>query len=70
MAEHMKQSEAELNSLLAKYWNLRHQTGACLFTSIHLPFLRASSRPPFPLIGSTLINDPFFIRGLYGNASE
>lgn len=37
MAEHMKMSEAELNMLLAKYWNLRHQTGESL------PFLAPRS---------------------------
>jgi hypothetical protein len=27
MAENLKKSEAELNSLLAVYWRLRHETG-------------------------------------------
>jgi len=27
MASHLKQSEAELNELLAEYWKIRHQTG-------------------------------------------
>jgi hypothetical protein len=27
MADNLKKSEAELNSLLAVYWRLRHETG-------------------------------------------
>ena len=27
MNEHLKNSEAELNELLAEYWKLRHETG-------------------------------------------
>ena len=36
MAEHVKVSEAELNELLAAYWNLRHQTGLFLFRLVPL----------------------------------
>lgn len=27
MAEHLKNSEAEVNELLTEYWKLRHETG-------------------------------------------
>ena len=27
MAQHMKQSESELNELLTEYWKLRHEAG-------------------------------------------
>lgn len=30
MTEHMKQSESELNELLAEYWKLRHDAGGCI----------------------------------------
>lgn len=29
MAEHMKQSQIELNELLTEYWKLRYSTGVC-----------------------------------------
>lgn len=32
MAQHMKQSEGELNELIAEYWKLRHE--ADLYTEI------------------------------------
>ena len=33
MAQHMKQSECELNELLTEYWKLRHEAGMCI--SLH-----------------------------------
>ena len=32
MAQHMKQSEIELNELLAEYWKLRHEAGRCILS--------------------------------------
>ena len=30
MAQHVKQSESELNELLTEYWKLRHEAGRCI----------------------------------------
>ena len=30
MAQHMKQSEIELDELLTEYWKLRHEAGRCI----------------------------------------
>jgi len=39
MAENLKKSEGELNSLLAVYWRLRHETDACDHSVTKLPSL-------------------------------
>lgn len=42
MAAHLKESETEINGLLAQYWKLRHETGlfvsCCLPTTIYSTF--------------------------------
>lgn len=33
MAQHLKQSESELNELLTEYWKLRHEAGRCILVT-------------------------------------
>ena len=32
MAQHVKQSEIELDELLTEYWKLRHEAGRCILS--------------------------------------
>jgi len=43
MAEHLQESQAELNELLAEYWKLRHETDVFMETLANKLNMRVST---------------------------
>ena len=42
MAQHVKQSESELNELLTEYWKLRHEAGRWILSRYRVALIKHS----------------------------